>query len=161
MCWLGGEKPSYLTVVARGNHGGYMQHGDNEGKALYTKNELLSKIRTSLGGRAAEVVYYGAEEGVSTGASNDLYQATRMAEQMICNYAMDPSVGMSYIDPSRIDANIREKVNAILEEQLALAVQMIKDNQQAIDIMVDVLMDKNHLKEKEIDEIFNANTQKT
>lgn len=159
LCWLSGEKPSYLTIVARGNHGGYMQHGDNEGKALYTKNELLSKIRTSLGGRAAEVVYYGAEEGVSTGASNDLYQATRMAEQMICNYAMDPSVGMSYIDPGRIDANIREKVNAILEEQLTLAVQMIKDNQQAIDIMVDVLMDKNHLKEKEIDEIFSANIQ--
>lgn len=54
----------------------------------------------------------------------------------------------------------KAKAGVILEEQLALAVQMIKDNQQAIDIMVDVLMDKNHLKEKEIDEIFSANTQK-
>jgi len=157
--WLSGEKPSYLTIVARGNHGGYMQHGDHEDKAIYTKKELLARIRTSLGGRAAEIAYYGAEDGMSTGASNDLYQATRLAEQMICSYAMDATVGMSYIDPERIDPAIREKVNAILEEQLALAVQTIKDNQGAIDTMVDVLMDKNHLKEKEIDEIFSTNVQ--
>ena len=69
VCLSTGEKPAYLTIVARDNHGGYMQYADSDGKELYTKEELLGKIRTSLGGRAAEVVCYGEEGGLSTGAS--------------------------------------------------------------------------------------------
>ena len=155
ICWLGGEKPSYLTIVARGDHGGYMQHANSEGKALYTKAELLNRIRTSLGGRASELVYYGAEDGVSTGASGDLHTATRIAEQMVCNYGMDESVGMSYIDDETLPSAIRDKVNAILASELKNAVSIIEKNKAAIDKMVDVLMEKNHLKEKEIDEIFS------
>ena len=158
ICWLGGEKPSYLTIVARGDHGGYMQHANTEGKGLYTKSELLSRIRTSLAGRASEIVYYGTEEGISTSASGDLYSATKVAEQMICNYGMDQSVGMSYIDSnalnSTMDQAIRDRVNSMLDEELDAAIKIIETNKQAIDAMVDALMEKNHLKENEIDDIF-------
>ena len=85
LCWHSGETPSYLTVVARADHGGYMRHGDREEKCLYTKDELLANIRTSLGGRAAELLYYGPKEGVSTGASGDLASATRTAQHIICS----------------------------------------------------------------------------
>lgn len=160
ICWLSGEKPSYLTIVARGDHGGYMQHANSEGKGLYTKAELLAKIRTSLAGRAAEIVYYGAEDGVSTGASGDLYSATRIAEQMICNYGMDPSVGLSYLDAGAIkDASnqvVRKKVNLMLEEELGAAIRLISANASAIDAIVEALLEKNHLKENEIDEIFGS-----
>lgn len=159
ICWLSGEKPSYLTIVARGDHGGYMQHADAEGKGLYTKAELLSKIRTSLAGRASEIVYYGADKGVSTGAGGDLCSATKVAEQMICHYGMDQSVGMSYIDSgtisSAVNQAVREKVNSILSEELGKAIGIIEANKQAIDAIVDALMEKNHLKENEIDDIFN------
>lgn len=47
-----------MTITARGDHGGYMQHNDNEGKHLYTNSDLQARIRTALGGRAAEPVYY-------------------------------------------------------------------------------------------------------
>lgn len=158
ICWLSGEKPSYLTIVARGDHGGYMQHANSEDKAVYTKPELLDRIRTSLGGRAGEIVYYGTDDGISTGASADLYSATRTAERMICSYGMDRSVGMSYIDADKvanIDRSVRDRVNAILEQELDGAIRIIEANTVAIDKMVDALMEKNHLKEKEIDEIFN------
>ena len=161
ICWLSGEKPSYLTIVARGDHGGYMQHANSEGKGLYTKSELLSKIRTSLAGRASEIVYYGNEEGVSTGASGDLYSATKIAEQMICNYGMDQSIGMSYIDGGVMNQGVRDKVNAILNEELENAINIIETNRRAIDAIVDVLMEKNHLKENEIDEIFNKTVVST
>lgn len=161
ICWLSGEKPSYITIVARGDHGGYMQHANSEGKGLYTKAELLGRIRTSLAGRAAEIVYYGAEDGVSTGASGDLQTATRVAEQMICRYGMDPEVGLSYLDPSAIRSGenqaVRQKVNCMLAEQLSAAIRIIEANKPAIDAMVDALMEKNHLKENEIDEIFGSN----
>ena len=159
VCWLGGEKPTYLTIVARGDHGGYMQHAHQEGKGSYTKAELLHRIRTSLAGRAAEIVYYGAEDGISTGASGDLHSATRMAENMICHYGMDDTVGMSYIDHrSELPAAIRERVNQLLREELANAVALIEKNRNAMDALVDELIRKNHLKEQEIDAVIKANT---
>ena len=165
ICWLSGEKPSYLTIVARGDHGGYMQHANTEGKGLYTKSELLSRIRTSLAGRASEIVYYGTEAGISTGASGDLYSATKIAEQMICNYGMDQSVGMSYIDSNTLNSAmnqaIRDKVNSMLNEELGAAIKIIEANKQAIDAMVDALMEKNHLKENEIDDIFSRTVVST
>lgn len=71
LCWQSGETPSYLTIVARSDHGGYMQHDSTEKKTIYTKDELLSRIRVALGGRAAEIVCYGECGGVSTGASGE------------------------------------------------------------------------------------------
>ena len=160
LCWLSGEKPSYLTIVARGDHGGYMQHGDHENKGTYTKAELLSRIRTALAGRAAEIVYYGEEDGVSTGASGDLQTATRIAEQMICNYGMDDAVGMSFVSSRELDAGygqiVRERVNALLRAELANAVALIRENRAGMDGMVEALLDRNHLKEQEIDEIFRT-----
>ena len=156
LCWLSGEKPSYLTIVARGNHGGYMQHSNSESKGLYTKNELLDKIRTSLGGRAAEVVYYGTEDGVSTGASGDLQNATQIALQMICNYGMDEEIGLAYVDSNDMKSisNIRTRINDILKRELQSAIQTITAYQKAVDNLVDALMSRNHLKENEIDDIL-------
>ena len=158
MCWLGGEKPSYLTVVARGSHGGYMQYSNDESKGTYTRPELLSRIATSLGGRAAEIVYYGEEDGISTGASGDLHSATSIAEQMICNYGMDREVGLAYVDkrsvPSDYFTKIHDRVNCVLGEQLDVAVKAIRANREVIDELVRELLEKNHLKEKDIARIL-------
>jgi ATP-dependent Zn protease len=159
LCWLYGEKPSYLTIVARGDHGGYMQHGDSEDKAIYLKSELAAKIRTALAGRAAELVYYGDEDGISTGASADLYSATKTCERMICNYGMDDDFGLSYIDVSSMDidtaSDMRARVNEVLAAELALARETVAKNAEAMDKIVAALMEKNHLKGGEIDEIFS------
>lgn len=159
ICWQSGETPSYLTIVARGDHGGYMQHADNEGKAIYTRDELKARIRTSLGGRAAEIVYYGTDDGVSTGASGDLVSATRMAERMLCTYGMDEAFGLAAIDPHSSDAaaeNVRQCVNLVLKHELDVAIEAISQNRQVIDRMVDILMVKNHLSAGEIDRIFRG-----
>lgn len=157
VCWLSGEKPTYLTVVARGDHGGYMQHANSEGKGSYTKAELLARIRTSLAGRACETVYYGDEEGLSTGASGDLQSATRTAEAIVCRYGMD-GADVAYVNVNTMDGaiaqNVRERVNTILKNEMENAVKAISANKGAIDAIVQALMDKNHLKENEIDEIF-------
>ena len=159
VCWMSGERPSYVTVVARDDHGGYMQRADNEDKATYTKSELLSIIRTALGGRAAEMVYYGSEEGISTGAVGDLHAATHTAEQMLCRYGMDNSVGMAYTEPDSLGGAvgqmIRDRVNGILSDELNNAARIIRENKLAMDTMVQALLEKSHLKENEIDEIFS------
>ena len=155
ICYLSGETPYYLTVVARSNHGGYMQHADNEGKAIYTKEELLSRIRTSLGGRASEIVYYGEQDGISTGASGDLQSATSIAQQIVCTYGMDSEFGLAVVTHGAdgdIATMIRACVNRILDEQMKKAIELISQNKNKIDSLVEELINKNHLNGVEIEQ---------
>lgn len=161
LCWLGGEKPSYLTVVARGNHGGYMQRAEQEGKAIYTRDELLARIRTSLGGRAAEIVYYGNKDGISTGASGDLQHATSVAQQIVCTYGMDEEFGLAVVSSAaangEMSAEVRGAVNRILREQMEETIRLVQENKDTIDTLVMELMYKNHLNEQELTKILSAN----
>ena len=157
LCWMSGEKPSYLTIVARGDHAGYMQHGDTEDKGIYTKDELISRIRTSLGGRAAELVYYGERDGVSTGVSGDLAAATNLAQRIICSYGMDDSFGLAVVNTpnaagGEVSLEVRRFVNRILNEQMAEAVRIISENKDKIDSLVNALMLKSHLNRDEIEQ---------
>ena len=157
MCCLSGEIPSYLTVVARASHGGYMQHGDREDKPLYTKDELLARIRTSLGGRAAEIVCYGEKDGISTGASGDLHSATSLARRMICSYGMDEKLGLASVDGEEaMSAPYTERVNEILKEEMEASVTAIREHREILDRFVTALLEKNHLKGDEIEKLFKA-----
>lgn len=160
VCWYAGEKPSYLTIVARASHGGYMQHDSHEDKGSYTKKELLDRVRTSLAGRCAEMVYYGDEEGISTGASGDLRHATQTITNMICYYGMDEKIGMSSVDMDAVKRSpyymqIITRVNEILQEQLQITKRIIEANKHAIDNLVKALLEENSLKQKEIDDILS------
>ncbi|MGN1104183.1 MAG: hypothetical protein ACI4QI_04830, partial [Candidatus Coproplasma sp.] len=159
VCWASGEKPSYLTIVARADHGGYMQHGDNEKKATYTKSDLLARVRTALGGRAAEMVYYGEEDGLSSGASGDLQTATAIVQAMICNYGMDEKIGLcalklSDIANSAYYSQILMRINEKLNEEFLQAKAIIEKNKVAMDRLVDELMAKNAIKGNEIEEVL-------
>ena len=159
--YASGETPSYVTVVARSDHGGYMQHGDNEGKAIYTKEELLSRIRTSLGGRAAEIVYYGEKDGISTGASGDLEAATNTAYGMICSYGMDERFGLAAVnrrtaENGALTESVVGKVNSILAEEMKNAIRIISENKEAVDALVNQLIARDHLTGEEIKALLSA-----
>ena len=157
LSWLAGDKPSYLTIVARADHGGYMQHGDGESKSLYTKNELLSRIRTALGGRAAEIVCYGPEEGVSTGASGDLASATAIARRIICSYGMDEEFGLAALEPGEAGSpELRRAVNRILAEEMKKAVELISANRGRLDALTDRLLTVNRMTGPEIDAVLSG-----
>ncbi len=165
LCWHGGETPSYLTVVSRGNHGGYMQHGDTENRGSFTKKMLMNRIRTALGGRAAELVFFGDEEGMTTGASSDLKTATVVARSIVCNYGMDENIGLSVIGENELSdpataKQVRDAVNDILRNELESAKTILDANRPAIDKIVGELLLKNHLTAKEIDEIFSKYSEK-
>ena len=155
LSWLSGIKPSYLTVVARGNHGGYMQPEAQEDKGISTREELLSKIRTSLGGRAAEIACYGKVDGLSTGASGDLGQATHLARLLLCCYGMDESFGLAVENINApMTTEVRKAVNRILSEQMDKAVEQICSNRDKLDALVNALMEKNHMYGNEIEAII-------
>ncbi len=165
LCWYSGETPSYLTIVARGNHGGYMRHGDTEHRGTYTKSMLLNRIRTALGGRASELVFYGDEDGLTTGAGSDLRNATAIARNIVCNYGMDNNIGLAVIQENELltgamSQQVREAVNSILQNELNAAKKILSENRVAIQKIVEELLQKNHLTSNEIDRIFSLYSTK-
>ena len=160
MCYLAGNTPSYLTIVARGGHGGYMEHSDADNSPLQTKEALIGRIRTALGGRAAEVVYYGEKDGVSTGAAGDLEQATRVARAMICNYGMDDEIGMAVLSQEEatrgpLAGKINERVSRIIRNEMDETVKTIAGAKPRIDRMVSALLEKNKLTREEMESILS------
>lgn len=159
LCFLGGRTPSYLTIVARGSHGGYMEHADSEEAPIKTREELLARIRTSLGGRAAELVYYGDDDGVSTGASGDLESATNIARAMLVQYGMDTDFGLAAMagEEARkgvMAPEIQRKVNEILKAQMERTVAIIKEGRGDIDRLVKALLEKNKLTREEMESLL-------
>jgi len=156
LCYLGGHTPSYLTIVARGGHGGYMEHSSEDMGPLQTREELLSRIRTSLGGRASEIAYYGEKDGISTGASGDLESATRVARAMICSYGMDEAFGMAVLSPEEaskgpLAAKVSERVSEIIREEMDTTIKIITENKPRLDRMVEALLEKNKLTREEME----------
>lgn len=159
MGFMSGNTPSYLTIVARGDHGGYMEHMPNENSPLLTKKELLSRIRVSLAGRAAEIVYYGDEDGASTGASGDLMQATKTASAIICRYGMDQDFGLCTIESKETPSQfVLSKINEILVKELNDTIEVIGKHRSEIDLLVSELMKKNKLSEQEIRQLLECDT---
>ena len=158
LCYKSGSVPAYLTIVARGNYGGYMQQEGAENKGMYTKRELLGRIRTALAGRAAEIVYYGPEEGITTGARGDLETATNLARYMICSCGMDEEAGLAVISNGETGGEgaawIRKKINELLAVELQHAVDIISENRDVIDELVGVLLEENHIDGSRMKKIF-------
>jgi ATP-dependent Zn protease len=161
--WQAGQTPAYLTIVARGSHGGYMEHDDEDVAApLHTRRQMLDRLRTALGGRAAELLYYGSDEGLSTGAAGDLESATRLAKAMICRYGMDETIGPVALTDAEIGqgplaAAIAERVRALIAEELAAAQERLHSAQPALDRLVDALLDQGRLTGEEIERVLQEN----
>lgn len=156
-----GEKPSYVTIVSRGNFGGYMQHESKEDKCVYTKEDLLALIRTSLAGRAAEIVFYGKENGITTGASADFEHATTLALDMLCRYSMFDDLGISTIYMKQIRTGqipevVTSRVNEIISTEMENTINIIKKNKTLMNKFVNKLMEKTHMNQKEIIKILDG-----
>jgi len=161
--WLAGETPAYLTIVARGNHGGYMQRTEQEGKALYTKEELLALIRTAMGGRAAEILRYGEKDGISTGAGSDLAAATQRAKRLVCYLGMDEEFGLAVMDPEEesMTREVRTAVNRVLRQQMDEALRLLRENQNKLEALVAMLLAKNQLNRREIEKVLTMADEPT
>ena len=159
--YRGGDRPSYVTIESRGNFGGYMQHGSDEDVPNYSRNELLAQIRTALAGRAAELVFFGEEQAVNTGASSDLRQATELAFRMLGTYGM---AGGSLVVLSREEMlssgladRYMEQANAILQEEMANTVKMVEEGRAAIRRCADELLKENFLTGDQFEALMKQN----
>lgn len=159
VAWLMGHKPLQVTIVGRGSAGGYVEKEVDENRILYTAAELRGLIRQAMGGRAAEIVYYGPDQGLSSGVASDLKLATRYAEQMVRDFGMGTNIGqvalnghMAYSDPLAV--RITREVEKIVSEELEHAIKELRENWHFLDLLIKALLDSNRLTQSDLEMIL-------
>ena len=162
------EPVQKITIIPRTMGAlGYVMQVPEEEKYLNTKAEMLADLVTALGGRAAEELKF---DSVTTGASNDIEQATAKARAMITLYGMSDKFGMvalestqnRYLDGRRVlncseetATEIDKEVQKMLKKAYKQAYRMLKENEQVLDKLAEYLIEKETITGKEFMEIFN------
>lgn len=162
IAWLGGNPPVQVTIVGRGGAGGFMEREADETRILHTKPEIEQLICEAMGGRAAELLFYGDEEGLSTGAGQDLKHATRWAVRMVREFGMDDSMGNLAIRELTDDragdgplcARVARLAGQIVKEQLNRALKLLQKNWAGLEVLAAELLQKNRLTREDIQRIL-------
>nr|MCR5222223.1 ATP-dependent metallopeptidase FtsH/Yme1/Tma family protein [Lachnospiraceae bacterium] len=158
--YIGGDKPSYITIESRGDFGGYIQHANQEDIPEYSREDLICRIRTCLAGRAAESVFYGREKSLNTGASSDLDRATDLAWKILCAYGMDADslivLRKEEILLSTMAQDYVSKVNDILKEEMQNTIKIIEEGKEKIKAIADILVKENYLTGAQFEELMNG-----
>ena len=157
-----------ITIIPRTSGAlGYTLQVEEGNHYLMNKEELENKIATLTGGRAAEEVVFGS---VTTGASNDIEQATKLARAMITRYGMSEDFDMVAMETvqnqylggdtslacsAETQAKIDEKVVELVKEQHAKAVKILTENREKLDELADFLYEKETITGAEFMDILN------
>lgn len=157
-----------ITIIPRTSGAlGYTMQVEQNDKVLMTKEELENKIATLTGGRAAEEVVFGE---ITTGASNDIEQATKLARAMITRYGMSDEFGMVAMETvtnqylggdtslscsAETQKEIDKKVVELVKKQHEKAINLLKENRAKLDELSTFLYEKETITGAEFTEILN------
>lgn len=155
-----------VTIVPRGQAGGYAMMLPKEDRYFMTKPELLDKIAGLLGGRVAEEVVFGE---VSTGASNDFQRATGIARKMVTEYGMSEKLGplqfgqqqggqvflgrdfnndQNYSDAIAFEIDL--EIQSIIKESYARAKKILTENREKLNLIATTLLEVETLNAEQI-----------
>jgi len=168
-----GEEVHKITIIPRGMAGGYTQMLPKEERTLvYTKKELEEQIITLLSGRVSEETFLGE---ISTGASDDLKRATKIARSMVTEYGMS-SLGAVQLEhrsesvflgrdynqtknfSDQVALEIDKEVRKIIDECYKQAQEILKKHKNLVEVLAKVLSEKETLTKEEIEDIVEANS---
>ena len=158
-----------ITIVPRTSGAlGYTMQVEEGNHVLMSKEEIENKIATFTGGRAAEEVVFGS---VTTGASNDIEQATKLARAMITRYGMSDDFDMVALETvtnqylggdaslacsAETQAQIDRKVVELVKREHAKAVNILKENREKLDQLANYLYEKETITGEEFMKILNG-----
>ena len=158
-----------ITIVPRTSGAlGYTMQVEEGNHYLMNKEELENKIATFTGGRAAEEVVFGS---VTTGASNDIEQATKLARAMITRYGMSDDFDMVALETvtnqylggdaslacsAETQTQIDRQVVALVKRQHEKALQILHDNREKLDELANFLYEKETITGEQFMQILNG-----
>ncbi len=165
-----------ISIIPRGRAGGYTMSLPSEDKYYNTKNDMIDSIIVLLGGRVAEKLKL---DDISTGASNDIERATKIARQMVTKFGMSDKIGpinlgsehdevfigrdfvqsknVSEVLAAEIDAEVRN----IIESAYKRCTQLLSDNLDKLEKVAGVLMEKEKIDGEEFEKIFNCDLEES
>ena len=165
----GGNKVQKITIIPRGQAGGYNLMLPEEEKYNRSKVELMAMITSFMGGRVAEAIIYG-KDNVSTGASDDIAKATRIARKMVTEWGMSnlgpikyeedtdtPFLGRDYMKNASFSSQTAQEID-IEVRKIILAAEVkahkiITENRDLLELIKDALIINETITAEEIDYI--------
>ena len=162
-----------ISIIPRGMAGGYTMYKPNEDKSYASKLEMKEHIVSLLGGRVAEQLVL---DDISTGASNDIERATKIARNMVTRYGMSEKLGPVTYGANQEEvflgrdfnsqknyseetaALIDEEVKSIITEAYSKAEKILKENIDKLHETAKVLIEKEKINSEEFDAIFEGKT---
>ena len=159
-----------ISIIPRGMAGGYTMYRPSEDKSFMSKMEMEENIVSLLGGRVAEQLVLG---DVSTGASNDIERATKIARSMVTKYGMSDKLGAIAYGSGEEEVflgrdftkerNYSEETSGIIDEEVKRiidtgyerAVKLLTDNMDKLTAVANVLLEKEKIDGEEFEEIMN------
>lgn len=166
------EDPVHMiTIIPRGMAGGFTAYLPDDEISFMTKKKMEASIISLLGGRVAESLVL---DDISTGASNDIERATKIARAMVTHYGMSEKLGTINYDSSenevfigrdlgrsrdyseRTAAEIDDEVTRIISEAYAKCKELLSENLDKLLALSDALLEKETIYSKDFEKIFNG-----
>ena len=158
-----------ISIVPRGMAGGYTMYQPTEDKSFMSKTEMIEQIISLLGGRASEDLML---DDISTGASNDIERATKIANAMVTKYGMSKRLGTITLGSDQQEVFlgrdfaqektyseetagiIDEEMKRIIDSCYAKAIEILKANEDKLHAVAKVLLEKEKITGEEFERIF-------
>jgi cell division protease FtsH len=160
-----------VSIIARGMMGGWTRFLPTEEHHLWTKPQLEDRLAVSLGGRTAEEIALGE---ISTGAQNDLEQATKLARKMVTEYGMSDKLGPRTLGQKpeyvflgreiteqrdygdKIADEIDEEVHNLIQRAYSTAKKILTTNKAKLKEIATLLIERETLEEPDLDKLFEG-----
>ena len=160
-----------VSIIARGMMGGWTRFLPTEEHHLWTKPQLEDRLAVSLGGRTAEEIALGE---ISTGAQNDLEQATKLARKMVTEYGMSDKLGPRTLGQKpeyvflgreiteqrdygdKIANEIDEEVHNLIQRAYSTAKKILTTNKAKLKEIATLLIERETLEEPDLDKLFEG-----
>ena len=160
-----------ISIISRGQAGGYTLKVPSEDKYLHTKAEFLDDLAAAMAGYAAERIIFG-EENITTGATSDLKHATHLARRLITQFGMSKSLGprvygkrqeLRFLDEEFAEEKdysektaykIDQEISGLLDSALQRAGQAIEDNRKKLEEITNRLIKEETIEKEEFEKMM-------
>ena len=164
---VGGEdKVHKITMIPRGQAGGYTLSLPAEQRLVYSKKYFMDEIAIFFGGRAAEEIVFG-KDNITSGASNDIQVATSFAQQMVTKLGMSEKFGPILLDGTRegdmfqskyyseqTGKEIDDEIRSIINERYQKALSILNENRDKLEEVTRILLEKETIMGAEFEAIM-------
>lgn len=115
---------------------------------MYSKQYFINRLIVGYGGRIAEELIFG-HENITTGASNDIVQNTKLAKAIVSKYGFTSAIGAIELDEN--NENVEKEVTILLKDTYEKARKLLSENMEGFQKLIDLLIEKETLNKDDID----------